>query len=69
MLAEFIAGAGHLCRRNDGILLAMKGRDPQNELAALLPGYQLKGVVRLIVPDLYQERHVVEMIRNNSIKT
>lgn len=68
-IAEFIAVAGHLCRRNDGITLAMKGRYPQNELAALPPGYQLKGVVRLAVPGLNEERHVVQLIRNKSINT
>ena len=68
-LAEYIAVAGHLSRRNDGVLLAMKGRYPQNELAVLPPGYQLKGVERLIVPDLNEERHVVQLIRNNSINT
>jgi 16S rRNA (guanine527-N7)-methyltransferase len=68
-LAEFIAVAGHLCRRNDGILLAMKGHSPQNELAALPPGYHLKDVVRLTVPDLNEERHVVELIRYDSMRT
>ena len=68
-IAKFIAVAGHLSRRNDGVLLAMKGRFPQNELAALPPGYQLKGVERLTVPDLNEERHVVQLIRNNSINT
>lgn len=68
-VAEFVAVAGGLCRRNEGVLLAMKGRDPQDELSALPPGYRVKAVTRLAVPDLDEERHVVQLVRINSLDT
>lgn len=57
-LAEFITAAGPLCRR-DGVLLAMKGRHPQEELASLPSGYRLREAARLIVPGLDEERHAI----------
>lgn len=68
-IAEFITVAGPMCRRNGGVLLAMKGRYPQDELSALPPGYLLKEVTRLTVPDLDEERHVVQLARVNSMET
>jgi len=68
-IAEFATVAGALCRRNEGVLLAMKGRDPQDELSALPPGYGAKAVTRLTVPDLDEERHVVQLVRINSLDT
>ena len=65
-IAEFITVAGPLCRRGGGVLLAMKGRYPQDELSALPPGYRLKAATRLTVPDLDEERHVVQLVRANS---
>lgn len=57
-LAEFVAAAGALCRAG-GVLLAMKGRYPQDELTALPAGYQVREVARVVVPGLDEERHVV----------
>ena len=62
-IAEFVTMAGPLCRRNGGVMLAMKGRYPQEELSALPPGYILKDVARLAVPELNEERHVVQLAR------
>jgi len=56
-IAEFINAAGSLCRPG-GVLLAMKGRYPEEELKALPQGYQLREAVRLAVPGLDEERHV-----------
>jgi 16S rRNA (guanine527-N7)-methyltransferase len=68
-IAEFVAVAGPLCRRNGGVLLAMKGRFPQDELSALPPGYRSKDITRLVVPELDEERHVVQLVRNGSTGT
>jgi len=65
-IAEFVSVAGPLCRRNDGVLLAMKGRYPQEELSALPPGYRLKDITRLAVPGLDEERHVAQLLRIDS---
>ncbi len=67
-IAEFITVAGPLCRRNEGTLLAMKGRDPQNELSTLPSGYRLKSIMRLAVPGLDEDRHVVQLIRINALE-
>ena len=48
----------------DGRLLAMKGRYPVDEIAALPAGWQLIAVHRLQVPFLNEERHLVDVARN-----
>ena len=65
-IAEFVTVAGPLCRRDGGVLLAMKGRYPQEELSALPPGFNLKDITRLAVPGLDEERHVVQLLRIDS---
>jgi len=67
-IAEFVAVAGPLCRRSGGVLLALKGRYPQDELAALPAGYHLKAVTRLNVPELHEERHVVQLLRIHALE-
>ncbi|MEJ2651131.1 MAG: 16S rRNA (guanine(527)-N(7))-methyltransferase RsmG [Gammaproteobacteria bacterium] len=62
-MTEFVTVAGALCRRNGGVLVAMKGRHPQDELAMLPPGYRIKRISRVAVPGLDEERHVVQIIR------
>lgn len=68
-ISEFVAVAGPLCRRSGGVLLAMKGRHPRDELIALPAGYRLKSVTRITVPDLQEERHVVQLLRLNALET
>jgi 16S rRNA (guanine527-N7)-methyltransferase len=57
-LPVFVAQAGHLCAR-DGQLLAMKGRDPSDELTDLPRGWRVQAVEPLHVPGLADERHLV----------
>jgi 16S rRNA (guanine527-N7)-methyltransferase len=57
-LSQFVATAGHLCS-DDGVIIAMKGVYPDEELAAVPPGYRLVGVRRIAVPGLAADRHLV----------
>lgn len=56
-LRTFVDLAGHLCNPG-GLLLAMKGAYPADELACLPPD-DIEKVVRLEVPLLDQQRHAV----------
>jgi len=62
-LADFVAYAGHLCAP-DGRLLAMKGKRPDAEIAALPRSFRALAVHRLRVPGLDGERHLVELCRS-----
>jgi len=64
-LAELVALAGHLCAPQ-GRLLAMKGRRPDAELAALPKSVQVYAIHRLTLPGLDDERHLVELIPASS---
>ncbi len=55
-LPEFLALAGRLCARN-GVMIAMKGVYPHEELAQLPADYRLRSVVALHVPGVDAERH------------
>lgn len=57
-LGEFVAAAGHLCRA-DGVLAAMKGVHPYEELAQLPTGYAVKEVLSVNVPGVEAKRHLV----------
>ena len=61
-LADFAAYAGHLCAQ-DGRLLAMKGKRPDEEISALPKSFRVLAVHRLKVPGLDDERHLVELSR------
>ncbi len=69
-LEDFARNAGHLAAPG-GRLLAMKGKVPEEELAALRRGvkdiagdrWKVAGVQPLSVPGLYDERHLVELCR------
>ena len=60
-LADFVAYAGHLCAPG-GRLLAMKGKRPDDEIAALPRSFRTLAVHRLTVPGLTGERHLVELV-------
>ncbi len=55
-LPEFLALAGRLCART-GVMVAMKGIYPHEELAQVPEGFCLRDVVSLHVPGLQAERH------------
>ena len=57
-LGEILAAGGHLLKPG-GRLLAMKGRDPTEEIAALPAGYRHLATHPLAVPGLEAERHLV----------
>jgi len=59
-LNDFIRVAGHLVARG-GILLAMKGQEPREELGKLPKGWSMKAIHRLVVPGLDAQRHLVEL--------
>ena len=48
-----------------GRLLAMKGRDPADELVRKLSGWKVVAVHKLHVPGLEEERHLVELCRSH----
>jgi 16S rRNA (guanine527-N7)-methyltransferase len=57
-LADFVRLAGPLCAKG-GVLAAMKGVHPYEELAQLPAGYRLNKVIPLSVPGVAAERHLV----------
>ena len=60
-IPKLLAQAGHLMAA-DGQLLAMKGKVPEAELAALPAAYEVLGKVPLQVPGLDAERCVISIV-------
>lgn len=62
-LADFVTvSAAHL--QDDGVLYAMKGRYPEQEIADLPAGWRLIRSHSLDVPGLDAERHLLELMRS-----
>jgi 16S rRNA (guanine527-N7)-methyltransferase len=57
-LAEFVAASARLLAPG-GAIAAMKGVHPHGELAGLPAGFRVREVVKLVVPLLDAERHLV----------
>lgn len=57
-LRDMLGMCAGLCAPH-GVFLAMKGAYPEDELADLPPGFEVRGAHRLDVPGLDAERHVV----------
>ena len=62
-IAEFARLAGHLCERH-GVLVAMKGLFPHEEIAQLPAPFRLRRVVPLRIPRLRGARHLVLLERS-----
>lgn len=62
-LPEFVALAGRLCAEG-GVLAAMKGVHPYEELEQLPAPYRTRAVIPLAVPGLGAERHLVLIERS-----
>jgi len=56
-LPDFVRAAGHLV--SGGVLAAMKGAYPREEIERLPPQYRVREVVPLVVPGLEAKRHLV----------
>lgn len=63
-LQDMIRWCNHLPTRTTGRFYALKGLLPQDELSSLPQGVLLDQVVRLSVPDLEGERHLVVLKPN-----
>jgi 16S rRNA (guanine527-N7)-methyltransferase len=61
-LAEMLGWGGHLLAP-DGVWLALKGRLPEDELAAVPAEFRVEHVIVLRVPGLDAERHLVVIRR------
>ncbi|WP_430391942.1 16S rRNA (guanine(527)-N(7))-methyltransferase RsmG [Dyella sp. 20L07] len=61
-LADMLDWGGHLLT-NNGTWLAMKGKHPEDELAAMPAGFEVRGIHTLNVPDVGGERHLVVLGR------
>jgi 16S rRNA (guanine527-N7)-methyltransferase len=63
-LGEFVALAGRLLA-SDGVLAAMKGVHPFEEIERLPQGFRIQQVIPLHVPGLDAERHLVLVSKAN----
>ena len=57
-LADFVKLAGHLCG-GDGVMIAMKGLYPDDEIARVAASWQVSKTVRLKIPQLEASRHLI----------
>jgi 16S rRNA (guanine527-N7)-methyltransferase len=63
-LADMLGWGGHLLAP-DGIWLAMKGKRPDDELAGIPAGFEVRATHELTVPGLPAERHLLVLGRTN----
>ncbi|MCC6610458.1 MAG: 16S rRNA (guanine(527)-N(7))-methyltransferase RsmG [Burkholderiales bacterium] len=57
-LADFVIAAAHLLAKG-GVLAAMKGVYPDEEIARLPSGFRIRAAIRIAVPGLAAARHLV----------
>lgn len=63
-LADFINGCAHLCSP-ETVLLAMKGRHPADEIAALPDTWEIRAEHELHVPGVAGERRLLEIMQKS----
>lgn len=63
-LADFVRLAEHVVGEN-GVLLAMKGVHPYDEIAHVPSGWQVMAVTPLTVPEVEGARHLVRLTRES----
>jgi 16S rRNA (guanine527-N7)-methyltransferase len=63
-LSSFIACSGHLLA-DGGQLLAMKGQWPGDESVEMPTGFRIKDVIKLHVPGLPEQRHLIICRKTN----
>lgn len=63
-LPDFVAGTQHLLA-DSGALVAMKGRHPAAEIAALPAGWEVSECAKVVVPGLDAQRHIVVLRRSH----
>ncbi|WP_267225650.1 16S rRNA (guanine(527)-N(7))-methyltransferase RsmG [Dyella silvae] len=61
-LRDMLDWGGHLLTK-DGTWLAMKGKHPDDELADMPPGFEVRAIHTLEVPDVGGERHLIVLAR------
>ena len=66
-LADFVKLAGHLCAV-DGVMIAMKGLRPDDEVGQLPASWKVDKTLRLEVPHLEASRHLI-FLRSAPITT
>lgn len=64
-LADFVTAAGHALAPG-GRLVAMKGRLPTDEMAALPAGWQVLRATPVAAPGLVGERHIIVLARGSA---
>ena len=62
-IGEFVSSAGRLCAPG-GVLAAMKGVYPHDEITTMPPAFRVRSVVLLHVPGVAAERHLVLIERS-----
>ena len=67
-ISKLVEKAGHLCA-SEGRILALKGRDPGPELAAMIQGnFAVTAIQPVEVPGLKARRHIVILERRKKSK-
>lgn len=61
-LIDFVKLSGHLLEQ-DGSMIALKGKMPEEEIQRLPPDWKVEKVIPLTVPGMQAERHLVWMKR------
>ena len=67
-LADFVRLAGHLCAPQ-GVMIAMKGLYPHDEIAQVPSCWQVETSSRLVIPQVEAARHLVFLRRPTSKPT